>query len=232
MPPANPPPDQPWLESPLRTAAGELQLAGRLKNVAGIDPGAMRVLGSYALVLMVEGRGYYRDARGADLPLTPGDAVLVLPELAHAYGPLPGEEWTQVYFVFSGPQFDLWRRLGLLMPERPVLRLGTPNHWQRRLHAVLENEPRGPVGAPLRALGHFLDVLAEMIAVDGEAADWPSRDAWLEKSLRLLGNRGAGGWATPHDVARGSQNSAGSHPVSFKNAAGSTGPAPPSIKAN
>ncbi len=197
-----PPPDQPWLQSPLRTAAGELQLAGRLRNVAGIDPGAMRVLGSYALVLMIEGRGYYRDARGADLALEPGDAVVVFPEMAHAYGPQPGEEWTQVYFVFSGPQFDLWRKLGLLRPERPVLRVGAPNHWQRRLHAVLENEPRGATGAPLRALGHFLDVLAEMIAIDGDATKTPGRDAWLEKSLRLLGHRGAGGWLTPQEVAR------------------------------
>lgn len=202
MPPANPPPDQPWLQSPLRTAAGELQLAGRLRNVTGIDPGAMRVLGSYALILMIEGRGYYRDARGADLALAAGDAVIVFPELAHAYGPLPGEEWTQVYFVFSGPQFDLWRRLGLLRPERPVLQVGTPNHWQRRLHAVLENEPRGQAGAPLRALGRFLEVLAEMIAIDGEAAERPVRDAWLEKGLRLLGHRSARGWLTPQEVAR------------------------------
>lgn len=193
---------QPWLKSPLRTAAGDLQLAGLLHNIAGIDPSAMRVLGSYALVLMVEGRGYYRDARGTRLVLGPGDVVLVFPELAHAYGPSPGEDWTQIYYVFAGAQFDLWRRSGLLRMERPVLRLGSADYWQQRLVAVLKSEPLDTAGAPLRAMGRFLEVLAEMIATDQEAGAAPGRDGWFEKSLRLLGHRRGSGWATPQEVAR------------------------------
>lgn len=162
----------------------------------------MRILGSYALVLMVAGRGYYRDVRGTRRDLGPGDAVLVFPEIAHAYGPKAGEDWTQIYYVFAGPQFDLWRRRGLLRPERPVWRLGAADYWQQRLFAVLQNEPAGGPGGPLRAMGRFLEVLAEMIATDEEAAKAPGRDAWLEKSLRLLGLRSASGWATPQDVAR------------------------------
>src|SRR5687767_12897876 len=99
-------PAEPWLQSPLRTAAGDLQLAGLLRNIAGIDSASMRVLGSYALVLMVAGRGYYCDARGTKQELSAGDVVLVFPEIPHAYGPRPGEDWTQIYFVYAGPQFD------------------------------------------------------------------------------------------------------------------------------
>jgi AraC-like DNA-binding protein len=136
--------------------------------------------------------------------LGPGDAVLVFPEIAHAYGPKPGEDWTQIYFVFAGPQFELWRRRGLLRPERPVLQLGAADYWQQRLSAVVQNEPRNGLrsGTALRSLGKFLDVVAEMVATDEEAAREPERDSWLEQSLRLLGHRTAKGWSTPQQVAR------------------------------
>ncbi|MES2694372.1 MAG: AraC family transcriptional regulator [Verrucomicrobiota bacterium] len=203
MPNASPFRAEPWLESPLRTEAGDLELAGLLRNIVGIDPRAMRVLGSYAAVLMVEGKGYYRDARGTACDLGPGDVVLVFPEIAHAYGPVVGGEWTQVYYVFNGPQFDLWRKQGLLRPERPVWRLGAPDYWQQRLASVVKNEPVTGAGAALRALGRFSDVLLEMMAADREAAEAPAREAWLEQSLRLLGNRRAGaGWRSPQETAR------------------------------
>jgi AraC-like DNA-binding protein len=198
------PTSEAWIESPLQTAAGSLQLAGLLRNIAGIDPVAMRILGSYALILLVEGQGYYSDARGTETELKAGDVVLVFPELAHAYGPKFGEDWTQIYFVFQGPQFDLWRRRHLIRTERPVLRLGTADYWQQRLQAVLPGEARDAQrkGGALRSFGRFLDVLAEMIAAGNEAEQEPERDAWLEKSLRLLGQRSASGWLAPQDVAR------------------------------
>ena len=197
-------PAEPWLQSPLRTAAGDLQLAGLLRNITGIDPASMRILGSYALVLMVAGRGYYCDARGAKHELEAGDVVLVFPEIPHAYGPAPGEDWTQIYYVFTGSQFDLWRRRKLLRPEHPVLRLGAAEYWQQRLFEVLQNEPRERMrtGAALRSFGRFLEVLAEMIAADEEAANAPQGASWLEQSLRLLGHRNASGWPTPQGVAR------------------------------
>lgn len=200
-----PPPkyrSQPWLQSPLRTPVGEIELAGVLMNVGGIDPANMRVLRRFTLVFMVEGRGYYRDARGTDLELVPGDVVLVFPEIPHAYGPVRGGEWTQIYFVFDGPQFQLWRAQGLLVPERPVLRLGSPDYWRRRLHEVVKGESLHGAGAPLRALGRFLTILTEMVAADLEQARQSGRDAWLEQSLHLLGERGPRGWMAAQEVAR------------------------------
>ena len=120
MPPALKFRSEPWLQSPLRTPVGEIELAGLLRNVPGIDPTGMRILRHFTLVLMVDGKGYYRDARGTKLELAPGDVVLVFPEIAHAYGPLPGHEWTQIYFVFDGPQFQLWRAHHVKTVERII----------------------------------------------------------------------------------------------------------------
>ncbi len=55
---------EPWLASPLSTPVGELELAGTLANCEGIDPAAMRVLGSYAIIYIVVADGYYADANG------------------------------------------------------------------------------------------------------------------------------------------------------------------------
>jgi AraC-like DNA-binding protein len=180
---------------------GEIELAGLLRNVQGIDPSGMRILRRFTLVLMVEGRGYFRDARGTGAEVGPGDVMLIFPEIAHAYGPKAGSDWTQIYFVFDGPQFQLWRAQGLLDPARPVLRLGAADYWRRRLHEVVKGEPLHSAGAPMRALGRLLHVITDMIAADAESARQSGRDAWLEKSLRLLGERGPDGWLAPQDVA-------------------------------
>jgi AraC-like DNA-binding protein len=193
---------EPWLESPLRTPVGEIELAGRLENVAGIDPVRMRILRRFTVVLFEEGKGYYADARGRREELGPGDVVVVFPELAHAYGPAGGGVWSQVYVVFAGPQFELWRERGLLTPERPVLRLGAPEYWAQRLEAVVCGESLHRPGAALRSMGRFLQVLTEMMAVDAERGARPGDEGWLEESLRLLGDRSAAGWPAPQDVAR------------------------------
>jgi len=94
-----------------------------------------------------------------------GDVVLILPDLAHAYGPKSGGGWTHLYIVFSGFQFDLWRRRSLLDPERPVWRAEPVDFWARRLEeTVLPDEGHGPA-ASLRALGRFIDVLAALVAL-------------------------------------------------------------------
>jgi AraC-like DNA-binding protein len=193
---------RPWLESPLSTPAGGLQLAGALENNDGIDPRAMRVLGSYGLIYMVAGAGYYADARGGRRELGAGEVVLIFPELAHAYGPKPGSPWRHLYFVFEGPQFDLWRKRGLLDPARPVWRAEPVDFWIRRLEEAVRPEENHGRAAALRALGRWLEVLAELLAVrDGESVE-QAGGGWLGESQRRLGEPDARGWPRPQAVAR------------------------------
>jgi len=189
------------LKSPLRTPVGSIDLAGILQNAEGISPSRMRRLDGYAFILMVDGRGYYQDARGTQAVLVPGDVVVVLPGLAHAYGPEKGSNWTQVYFVVSGAQFELWRSQGLLSEQHPVLRLGSPEYWKQRMSDVAKGANVPSSGGALRAMGRLVQVILEMVAADGEGRARPGQDAWLEKSLHLLGDHSDGGWPTPQEVA-------------------------------
>ena len=193
---------RPWLESPLPTPVGGLQLAGALENNEGIDPKAMRVLGSYALVYILAADGYYADARGLRRELGAGDAVLIFPELAHAYGPRPGTSWRHLYFVFNGPQFDLWRKAGLLDPTRPVWRAEPVDFWARRLEEAVQTGGNHGPAAALRTLGRFLDALGELLAMHETEERDPEGGAWFAESQRLLGGPEARGWLTPQQVAR------------------------------
>jgi len=191
-----------WLESPLRTSAGELQLAGSLQDVAGLDPQAMRVLGSYSLIYMVNVDGYYCDGNGLKTDLRTGDLVVIFPELAHAYGPKGGQPWDQIYFVFNGPQFDFLRGQGLLTPKRPILHLEPVDYWSRRLEEIVAGEARHTEAGAMRAMGRFLHLLCDLEAADAEARLRPERDRWFEESQRLLSDPGEHGWPDAQQVAR------------------------------
>ena len=202
MPQPKPFSARPWLESPLSTPAGGLELAGALENNEGIDAKAMRVLGSYALIYILAADGYYADGRGLRRDLGAGDVVLVFPDVAQAYGPKPGTPWRHLYFVFAGPQFDLWLKQGLLDPARPVWRAEPVDFWARRLEETLQPaEDHGPAAA-LRTLGRWLDTLAGLLAVRDTAAHDAVQGAWLAESQRLLGGPDARGWLKPQAVAR------------------------------
>lgn len=190
----------PWLKGPLKTEAGTLKLAGAIEDIPGISPQSMRVLGSYALIYMAGGKGYYTDASGFSCTLEPGDAITVFPELPHAYGPQPGAGWTQVYVVFEGPQFDLLRSSGILRPDRPVWHLEPVDYWRRRLEEIFQTPtPQGEATA-LRAFGRFVHLLTDMAATDSEASR-RSEDVWLEDSLHLLSEPRTRGWLSPQEVA-------------------------------
>jgi AraC-like DNA-binding protein len=191
-----------WLSRPLATAAGTLLAAGSLRNAPNLDPVAMRVLGHYGLAYLVAGAGYYCDLRGPRHDLSPGDLVVVFPDVPHAYGARDGATWDQIYLVFDGPQFDLWRNAGLLSSDRPVMRLEPVAYWQRRLEdVVLADSSDGP-GNAVSALGRLVHLLADMIEVDARSTGRPAQDVWLSRSQQLLGERTATGWLTPQQVAR------------------------------
>ncbi|MBE36606.1 MAG: hypothetical protein CMI16_13795 [Opitutaceae bacterium] len=193
---------QVWLESPISTAEGELQLAGALSDVQGLDPNSMRVLGSYSFVYMVKGKGYYADAHGVRQNLRDGDLMVIFPELAHAYGPRLSQKWDQIYCVFSGPQFDFLRERGLLDPLHPVWHLEPVDYWRRRFEEVIGSEDwHTEVGAK-RVMGRFLHLIYDMSAADAEGSARFARERWLEESQRILANRGDHGWPSPEEVAR------------------------------
>ncbi len=201
MPSDTPSRNESWLRNPLRSQFGDLILAGRLYDRVGIDPESMRVLGDYALIYVLHGSGHYSDANGRSQQFKTGDAILVFPDIPHAYGPAAGESWEQIYVIFNGPQFDLLRGRKLLDPGHPVWHLEPPDYWRRRMEDIFHNRPRRTPTAALRAMGQWVHLLSDMAASEAEARSGPA-NAWLEESLHLLAERAERGWLSPQEVAQ------------------------------
>lgn len=171
-------------ESPQR--GGRLCLAGMGKGSAGVGP-QMRVYGRFAIVLLLHGRGIYHDARGTRREVLAGDAILVLPELPHIYGPRPskarGGQWDEIYVCFDGPLFDLWRREGLIDDSLLVRSVADPYALFERLRHLCER-PR-PQNA-LENSAHLRELLAILAEVFPPRENRHTEPLWLAKARSVL----------------------------------------------
>ena len=175
-------------------------MAGSLHDDSTIHPKKMRILGKYAMILVLSGNVFYTDENIHRRDLGPGNAILVKPDQAHAYGSRDGQPWEQIYILFEGPQFELLLHSTEFIAHLPVWHLESPDLWQRRLKELFQ--PGKPELAPtaLQVVSRFANLLVEMAAADARSRQNPS-EAWLEDSLRLLGEPWQDRWLSARDVA-------------------------------
>jgi AraC-like DNA-binding protein len=146
---------------------GRITEVGLARVDGGGAPSTMRIFGSYALVYSLDGQAHYQDGNGLERDIVPADLIVVFPELAHRYGPRPGQRWTEFFLVFEGPVFDLWRECGLLDVERPILHVEPVDQWLTKLEAV-PGAPRQPGSEqPMVEVCRLMQVMAEALAWGG-----------------------------------------------------------------
>ena len=191
----------PWLESPLRSPAGSVLLAGTLRNSRGIGAGGMRILGSHALVLLLRGSGAYQDARGRRAALRSGDLIHVFPDLPHSYGPGADEKWNEVYVVFEGPVFTTLRQYGILSADHPIGRFEPVESAYEQLRVLFDPVHRTGPGQGQAAVGRFLAFLFEATGRSAPGSSGPGRDRAITEAMELLANPSDGQWLTQPEVA-------------------------------
>jgi AraC-like DNA-binding protein len=163
------------------TALGTVRVIAEQIDGRGVPSSPMRVFGSYALVLITRGGGRYRDAVGARRELLAGDAILVLPDVGHTYGPGPGQRWDEIFVTFEGTLFDGLRASGVLRPDCLVWR--PPAAWRERF-GIFANGPAPGVGADrLRQVSELHALLVDLVAEESPAS---ASDPWLEQAKALL----------------------------------------------
>jgi AraC-like DNA-binding protein len=166
---------------------GRITLSGFIRSSRSLSrTRPMRILGSYALVYLVDGAGTYEDANGYRQDVKAGDALLLFPKLGHYYGPGPGQHWTEIYLVFDGPVFKLWEQVGLLNPRQPVCHAEPIDYWLARIEAILGSSRQAGTGLSLVEVCRLQQVLAELLT-DGMMSDSPSADRrWASQMCALL----------------------------------------------
>lgn len=142
---------------------GRMTLAGSLRASPGTGAKKMRVFGQYAIVLLVNGNGYFRDILGSHHNMKAGDLIFVFPEIAHSYGPNSDSHWDEIYVCFDGEIFDLWRSQNLLNPNYPVVSVGDWRVVLERLVMLLEAQRPTNQKEHLESLHQFLAILGDIV---------------------------------------------------------------------
>ena len=156
---------------------------GVRQSVALAEP---RQLGQYAVVYLVDGRGKYADANGNRKSLGPGDAMILFPDIAHLYNPLPGTTWVTSFLCFHGPVFELWRKQGLLDPRRPVHHAEPVTSWSRRMESVVDRSRQAGAEQSLLGICRLQQLLAEMVTGSVRAAVHQQDSQWLARVSGLI----------------------------------------------
>ena len=175
---------------------GGVTLAGVIRGGPGVAASPMRVLGSYAMVYLLEGSGRYQDALGGAKEVRKGDLILLFPDVPHAYGPPPEGAWDEIYLVFDGPVFDLWREQAVLRPEAPIYHLEPVEYWLRRLEEIV-----APNLSALERLCRLQTVLASVLADFQRDPASAREEEWLARACALL-DADIGGELYVENVAR------------------------------
>lgn len=168
------------------TPLGRVQVAGYVKDTWRRFEEPMRLLGTYAIVYVLDGGGGFRDSLGTNLEIQAGDLIVLFPGVPHGYGPKSGGKWSELYAHFDGPAFDVWRRSGLLDPARPIHRQPRPEHWRTELEAVLLAEWDDPITGPIIQLSQFLSVLTQMLVTNIPLPENDGLPPWMQTATALL----------------------------------------------
>jgi len=158
---------------------GRITEAGLIHNSVGVPDNPMRILGCFAIVYILDGGGRYKDASGYQSIIKPGVLITLFPKVAHSYGPMEGEPWSEIWFTFEGPIFDLWEKVGILNAAQPIHHVEPIDYWFRRLEDCL-GAPRQPnkFTYPLIEICRLQLVLSEMLLDINKSSNPPQELAW------------------------------------------------------
>ncbi len=153
-----------------------------------------RVLPEYQLVYVYEGRGEFESHETGHIPIEPGTALLLIPDVWHRYRPAITTGWRVGYICFNGQIPHIWQLAGLISPAHAVRQISDPKPLEQSLdkiiHAAVEHPGGAPQGLALMALTALTIVLGDGTQTGLRTAPHPtlSEDKIVDASLKLIWN--------------------------------------------
>lgn len=160
------------------SGVGKVTAAARLVNNGGIGP---RALDCYAFVYHFRGHGWFADELGTRVDVAPGSGFLLFPGVTHEYYPQKGKTWDELYLLFEGAAFDLWRDQGLLDPSRPLTHLEPVELWAKRVGNLWME-----FSNPLDQVCRLQAFLVEAGFVEGARPAQEGERDWLDEARERL----------------------------------------------
>lgn len=165
---------------------GGLRLAGLFESGIGVSE-VSRVFSRYSIAYVFSGHGYYRGQTTGEYEIKDGSAILVRPGEHHWYGPNVGSTWSEVFFEFEGPVFDLWFSKSNFDWSSPVMRLEPIGYWKERMLSTIG---QGNHGNPNKMVAECLRIqllLSEIL--DASRVSFKEEIEWLESAKSALVNQ-------------------------------------------
>ncbi len=171
---------------------GGLRIAGILEAAAGMAE-TSRVLSRYSMAYVVSGKGYYYGKTTGKFAVNSGDVILVRPNEEHHYRPDWGTVWSEIFFEFEGPVFDLWFDETKFDWSEAVFRLEPINYWRGRflqtigMASFLQTMGEANNGNPSKMLSECLRIQALLNDIQNARRSSDVEDiAWLEDAKKAL----------------------------------------------
>jgi AraC-like DNA-binding protein len=171
--------------SAINTPLGRITWAGRHLEMPVSRPAALRRWDTYSAVYVLKGTARFHDETGLNLPVHPGDLMLMFPRHGYRYLPDPEETWSEFFIQFRGPLFGLWVKDGLLDPRRPIHHIEPIDHWWQRLEAIIKPLALPEPAQSLKRVCLLQDFLVDaVITPHSETA--PADVRWLAAARAAL----------------------------------------------
>ncbi|RYX85181.1 AraC family transcriptional regulator [bacterium] len=171
-----------WECDDVPSPLGRISIAGWATH-RGIAPDAMRVLGCYVLIYLLEGEGTFQDANRNRATVKPGDCMLLFPGVGHSYGPPANGLWRELFVHFEGPLFQTLQVTGVLDPRRPIHNGAPVDVWSQKILDIAHT-PRLVSAADSSEKMCRLAGLLSRLTADTPAL--PREDDWFEHACRML----------------------------------------------
>lgn len=169
------------------SALGQVVVAGIVRDSPGLAPQKpSRLLDYYGMVYVTTGGGHFEDAFGFSHRIVPGDLLFLFPQVGHTYGPGPSDFWNEIFIIFEGPLFDLWRNKELLSPQRPVLHLEPVDYWFNRFKETVWSVPQTGAEYALVRLCRLQQLLADIFVYEQQQGFEQVDHEWLAQAKALL----------------------------------------------
>ncbi|MBL8024995.1 MAG: AraC family transcriptional regulator [Fibrobacteres bacterium] len=93
---------------------------GSSRSNAATVPAGYRILGLYAFVNIVKGRGFFCTDSADPQPLSSGNIIVLTPKTPHRY--FPETEWETRWIVFGGPEAAQLEKAGCFKSDNTIWR--------------------------------------------------------------------------------------------------------------
>ena len=173
------------LSSGVRTPLGEITMSALLYGTRGISLKRKRVLASYVLVYLFRGRGFFYDQWNNKTEIAAGSFLLLFPEMPHAYEPPGNESWDEIYIIFKGPIFDLYRKENIWNPAQALHRLEPIPFWLSKFQNLFTDPQER---SSQSVFYNFLALLGEIFPAKSEEKNISNSGWYLNQLQHQLGS--------------------------------------------